>query len=56
MGSLATATITEVFDAIALLVKSKAGQRMLRASAPPSREEVASWIEFAAGQSDRQAA
>ncbi|QDT57510.1 recombination protein F [Caulifigura coniformis] len=56
VDSLATSAPGEAFDAIAMLAKSKTGQRMLRSSAAPEREEIAAWVEFARSRQDRRAA
>jgi len=56
VDSLATSAPGEAFDAIAMLAKSKAGQRMLRSSTAPEREEIAAWVEFAKSRQDRRAA
>jgi len=56
IDGLAAATPGQVFDALSELARSKAGQRMLRASTPPSRDEIAGWITFATEIANRRAA
>lgn len=54
--SLAAATATGIQAALTPFVQTKAGQRMLRSSAPPEHDEMAKWVAFAADRSQRRAA